>query len=252
MLTSTLRRPRWAMPSTAESRPSSAARSRIASRIGISDSAPSRPKRFWPRYLVREELLERLGGVEPARGCGAARRRSSSVDAPSTCSWIQRFSARAPGCACTRCRSCGSTRRAARARMSPSGMRLLPPTVRVDADIAAGEELAVEVPDASGRRWPGRARGASPAASAASGSRSAMRWPRTRYMLMSVATCICLSTMRGLAVDRVDVLAPLRRPRRARRASGRCRRRSRRSPSSSSWTFLRNRPDSAPWMMRWS
>ena len=31
----------------------------------MADSAPSRPKRFWPDVLGGEELLERLGGVEP-------------------------------------------------------------------------------------------------------------------------------------------------------------------------------------------
>ena len=38
-----------------------------------------------------------------------------------------------------------------------------------------------------------------------------MRWPRTRYTRMSVATCICFCEHRLLAVDRVDVAAPLHR-----------------------------------------
>ena len=47
------------------SSPSSAAVDRIASRIGIADSAPSRPKRFCADVLRGEELLERLGRVQP-------------------------------------------------------------------------------------------------------------------------------------------------------------------------------------------
>ena len=49
---STLRRPRCAMPSTTSDMPASAASLHSASSIGTSVSAPSRLKRFWPRYFV--------------------------------------------------------------------------------------------------------------------------------------------------------------------------------------------------------
>ena len=65
----------------------------------------------------------------------------------------------------------------------------------VGAADAAGEELAVEVPDGEavgGRVELGRHRAA---ACQRSGSRSAMRWPRTRCTRMSVATCICLCSI---------------------------------------------------------
>ena len=92
MLISTLSRPRWAMP---EDRCLHRARrrraSRMASSIGIADSAPSSPKRFWPTYLVCEELLERLGGVEPVEDVALLVGATGSVETPSTCCWIQRF-----------------------------------------------------------------------------------------------------------------------------------------------------------------
>ena len=49
------------------SRPASAAPWRISSRSGISDSPPSRLKRFWPDVLGLQERLERLGLVELAQ-----------------------------------------------------------------------------------------------------------------------------------------------------------------------------------------
>ena len=48
MLASTLSRPRWDMPITDSCRPSLTASSRMASRMTMADSAPSRPNRFWP------------------------------------------------------------------------------------------------------------------------------------------------------------------------------------------------------------
>ncbi len=52
MLASTFRRPRWAMPMTTSSRRDSAALSMTASSSGMTDSPPSREKRFWPTYFV--------------------------------------------------------------------------------------------------------------------------------------------------------------------------------------------------------
>ena len=51
-LTSTLRRPRWAMPMTHSSTPCSPPRWMRSSSSGISESPPSSEKRFWPTYLV--------------------------------------------------------------------------------------------------------------------------------------------------------------------------------------------------------
>ena len=52
MLASTLSRPRWAMPRTEPSSPLSAAADSTLSRMGIADSAPSSPKRLVPTYFV--------------------------------------------------------------------------------------------------------------------------------------------------------------------------------------------------------
>ena len=66
MLASTFSRPRWAMPITAPRRPSPTASSRMVSSSTMADSAPSRPKRFWPDVAGVEEPLEHLGGVQAA------------------------------------------------------------------------------------------------------------------------------------------------------------------------------------------
>ena len=67
MLDSTLSRPRWAMPSTAESSPASAAAERISSRIGIADSAPSSPKRFVPTYFVARNFSNASAALSRSR-----------------------------------------------------------------------------------------------------------------------------------------------------------------------------------------
>mmetsp|Transcript_30262 Transcript_30262/g.80122 ORF Transcript_30262/g.80122 Transcript_30262/m.80122 type:complete len:200 (-) Transcript_30262:540-1139(-) len=51
-LASTLRRPRWGMPMSMDSTPSSTARSMRALRPGMSASTPSKPKRLVVLYLV--------------------------------------------------------------------------------------------------------------------------------------------------------------------------------------------------------
>ena len=171
--------------------------------------------------LGGEELLEGLGGVEPAEDVallvGVERDRRRPRRAPGSSA-----SAPARRCACTRCRWCGSRRCAARARMSPSFIRCVP------AD-AAGEELAVEVPD-------GEAVGG--------GVELAVHvrlLPRQRVevgdevaahpVLVDQRLHVHLLLEAGLLlVDRVVVGQPLARPRRARRGSGRPRRRSRPRP----------------------
>ena len=47
----------------------------------MADSAPSMPKRFWPDVLRGEELLERLGGVEPLEDVALLVGRRAVVDA---------------------------------------------------------------------------------------------------------------------------------------------------------------------------
>ena len=93
--------------------PASAAPERISSRIGIADSAPSRPKRLVPTYFVARNFSNASAALSRSRmrsllllgrtSGGRPRPWSGSSAAP-----------RCPGCACTRCRSCGSRRRAAR------------------------------------------------------------------------------------------------------------------------------------------
>ena len=89
--------------------------------------------------LGAEERLERLGGVELGEDVALVLEGEVGV-APLRPAPGSSAAPRAPGCACTRCRSCGSRRRAACRRISPSGSAL-------GAAEAAGEELAVEVPD---------------------------------------------------------------------------------------------------------
>ena len=79
------------MPITTSASGSSAAQVSRASISGMVDSAPSRPKRFWPTYLVPRKLLRASAALSWLR----MRRWSSPlrvVSAPSICSWIHRFS----------------------------------------------------------------------------------------------------------------------------------------------------------------
>ena len=61
-LTSTLRRPRWAMPITISSTPRAPLRCTTSSSSGISASPPSSEKRFWPDVARVQVALEPLGG----------------------------------------------------------------------------------------------------------------------------------------------------------------------------------------------
>ena len=91
MFDSTLSRPRWAMPSTAESSPASAAAEMTSSRIGIADSEPSSPKRFVPTYLVARNFSNASAALSRSRmRCLAS--LANVGWAPSTLDWIQRCS----------------------------------------------------------------------------------------------------------------------------------------------------------------
>jgi hypothetical protein len=90
MLASTLSRPRWGMPMTEPSSPSSAAAESTASSMGMADSAPSMPKRLAPTYLVARNRSNASAALSRSRmwRCSSA---SGTTLTPSTCSWIQRF-----------------------------------------------------------------------------------------------------------------------------------------------------------------
>ena len=93
---------------------------------GRSPTRPLQTEALRADVLGGQEPLERLGGVEPSR-----RWRSSSESSwnltprPSTGSSA---APRSPGCACTRCRWSGSTRRAARRAARPGASSSLPAT----------------------------------------------------------------------------------------------------------------------------
>ena len=194
------------------------ASSRTASSSGMVDSAPSRPKRFWPTYLVWRNCSN----------ASAAFRRSRT--------W--------------RCSS-------ARQRRRHAFDVLLDPSLLVgilDVHVLDAERAAVGVaqdledvaerhgvacrparrprtpdrgPRWSARRWPDRARRAAWRARPASGSRSAIRWPRTRYMLMRLWTWTCFARRCELVVDGVARPAASGPARRARPSTAKTRRRSR-------------------------
>jgi hypothetical protein len=71
MLTSTLRRPRWAMPMTISLNALLPARWIISSIIGIRLSPPSSEKRFWPTYLC-------AGSAPDPRQCSSSLRCSTA------------------------------------------------------------------------------------------------------------------------------------------------------------------------------
>src|SRR5262245_24434072 len=91
MLDRTLSRPRWAIPSTHESRPVSAAAEMTSSRIGIADSAPSNPYRLVPTYLVARNFSNASAALSRSR-IRCLRALSKVTCTPSTLDWIQRCS----------------------------------------------------------------------------------------------------------------------------------------------------------------
>ena len=83
------------------------------SRIGMRRLGALEPEALGADVLGGEELLERLGGVEPLDDAALAVLGQLERRRPRACSGSS-AARRCPGCACTRCRWCGSTRRAAR------------------------------------------------------------------------------------------------------------------------------------------
>ena len=126
---------------------------------------------------------------------------------------------RCPGCACTRRRSCGSRRRAARRAGRRARIFSLPATPPVRNSRSRSQIVSPYVGGSSSTGMTGSFQ--------CSGSRSAMRWPRTRWTRISVATCICFCSIASSLVDRVHVGAPLDRLVGHVEGHGRCRRRSR-------------------------
>ena len=140
-LASTLRRPRCVMPNTTSVMPASAASLHSASSIGIRVSAPSRLKRFCPRYFVCRKRSNASAALSRSR----IRRFSSWLatgGTPSTRSWIHSFWSGSWMCMY----STPTVREyASRStpRMSRSGMTLR----QASGAEVADRELAVEVPD---------------------------------------------------------------------------------------------------------
>ena len=91
MFTSTLSRPRWAIPMIADAMPKSAARPSTASSTTMALSAPSMPKRFWPTYLVSKKRSRASAAFSRSRMCSFSSSPGAKLN-PSTCSWSQRFS----------------------------------------------------------------------------------------------------------------------------------------------------------------
>ncbi len=87
MLARTFSRPRWAMPMTTSSSRDSAAESSTASSSGMTDSPPSREKRFWPTYLVCRKVSKASAAFSRRRirSCSS---RSGLECGRSTRSWI--------------------------------------------------------------------------------------------------------------------------------------------------------------------
>ena len=217
-----------------------------------------------------EHRDERLGAFEAeallARGtwCGGSARtprpRSAargsallvvverrSACAPSTCSWIQSFCSGS-----WMCMYSTPIVRGVRVAQDAEDVAQQLSCDRARRAEAAGRELAVEVPDREapvvevelGVRVRLLAR--------PSGSRFAMRWPRTRYMLMSCWTLTTFSNAVSASSSGLTSRAPARRLVRDAEAAGRSRRRSRRRRAAGRASAARNSPLSAPWMMRWS
>ena len=137
MLARTFSRPRCAMPMTTSSRPACAAADdhRVEQRDERLAALQREP--LLPDVLGLQERLERLGAVEPPQDVQLllARRacRAGSPRAPGS-----RPAPPGPGCACTRCRPCGST--------SPQHAEDVAQLHRRLAAEPAGRELALQVP----------------------------------------------------------------------------------------------------------
>ena len=193
------------MPSTAESSPSSAARSRMASRIGISDSAALETEPLLAQVLGAEELLERLGAVQLLEdvplvvdgqlGVGAL---DLLLDPALLGRFLDVHVLDADGAAVGVAQDVQDLAEGHPADPADHG---------VDADLTAGEELPVEVPDgeAVGRRvelgvhlrWLGGQR----IEVGDQVTPHAMHVDERRHLHL-------LDDLRGLLASGVDVLAP--------------------------------------------
>ena len=203
MLASTLSRPRWAMPSTAESRPASAAPERISSRIGIADSAPSRPNRLVPTYFVARNFSNASAALSRSRMRSLLLLGEACGCTPSTWLWIQRCSS-----VLLDVHVLDADRAAVRVaqhaeQVAERCISDVPPTPPVRNSRSRSQIVRPYVAGSSSTGICGSFQ--------RSGSRSAMRWPRTRWTRISVATCICLCSIASSLFDRVDVGAPLDR-----------------------------------------
>ena len=103
---------------------------------GMADSAPSRPNRFWPMYLVSRNRSRASAALSLARiwRCSSG---SRSVLTPSTCCWIQRF--------CSGAMMCMYSTPTVRQYASRRNERISPSRIRLPGQ-ALGQELPVEVP----------------------------------------------------------------------------------------------------------
>ena len=184
---STFRRPRWAMPITISETPESAAAEHSASSIGIRVSAPSRLKRFWPRYLVWRKRSKASAATSRSRirrfssGDGSSTGRSTRACTHSfwSGSWMCMYSTPTVRAYASR----------SRPRISRSGRRRSssPPPPSVPAGNSRSRSQ-IESP-----WWLMSSSGCVLGSRRPSGSRFASRWPRTRYMLMSWWTCTIFS-----------------------------------------------------------
>ncbi len=149
--------------------------------------------------LGLQEGLERLGLVEACRGCASARRGRACCTASRPCPGST-GAGPGPGCACTRCRSCGSTSRGGCRGSRAAAPCGVPPKPPVTNSRSRSQKV---------RPWLEMSRSGCERCLYSSGSMSAIRWPRTRNALMSSCTRAVLSMSLG-GVD-VDVGGPVDR-----------------------------------------
>ena len=94
---------------------------------GWPHSAPSSPKRFVPTYLVARNFSKASAALSRLEQVAELVVRELDLDALDAAPGSS-AARRCPGCACTRCRSCGSRRRAARGAGRPASCVSRPAT----------------------------------------------------------------------------------------------------------------------------
>ena len=152
-----------------------------------------------PEVLRVEEALERLGRVERGEDLELLVRRRVDVHALRT-GVGSTPSRRAPGCACTRRRSCASTRRAARRGCRGAACTRLPARPPVGNSRSRSQIVRPQLIGSSSSCVRGSFR--------PSGSRFAIRCPRTRYMLIRPLTASAFSTASIGSFERLVVATP--------------------------------------------